>query len=150
MHAGDPPAPGRSPTGVQTGGCLCGKIRFETSGDPRQTVYCHCFFCRRQTGAPVAAFAAFELNAGFRWSRGRPATYRSSPMVERRFCKACGTPLTFKADEEPGRIHIAISAFDDPDRFPPDAHHHIGHKIAWFDVEDALPRLRGAVSSDDR
>ena len=144
MQSGDSP---EKPTGRQTGGCLYGRVRFETEGDSRYTVYCHCFFCRRQTGAPVAAFAEFAAKQSFRWSRGKPATYRSSPNVERRFCKACGTPLTFEADRYPGRIHVAISAFDDPDQFPPAAHDHVEHKISWFDTTDALPRHRGSSVS---
>ena len=136
-----------SPTGPvesPTGGCLCGRLRFETGGSARHTMYCHCVFCRRQTGAPVAAFAEFASTDEFRWSRGRPATYRSSPAVRRTFCRSCGTPLTFEADHYPGRIYVAIGTFDDPDRFPPAAHDHVDHRIAWFDTADALPRHRGS------
>ena len=108
-------------------------------------MYCHCVFCRKQTGAPVAAFAGFGLADDFRWLRGRPATYRSSPGVRRKFCRNCGTPLTFEADQDPGRIYVAISTFDDPDRFAPASHHHVGQKIAWFETADALPRLAGSA-----
>ena len=139
---------GAEPAVLQTGGCLCGKLRFETGGTSRHTMYCHCFFCRRQTGAPVAAFAEFDTTDGFRWSKGRPATYRSSPQVRRKFCRTCGTPLTFEADHYPGRIYVALGAFDDPNRFPPAAHDHVDHRIAWFDTTDSLPRHDG--SSLDR
>ena len=127
----------------QTGGCLCGKIRFEVVGEPRSAMYCHCFFCRRQTGAPVAAFVDCDGVAEFRWVRGRPGAYRSSPGVRRSFCRSCGTPLTFEAEHYPGRIYVAIGTFDDPDCFPPASHAHVDHRIAWFDTADTLPRYRG-------
>ena len=126
------------------GGCLCGAVRFEAAGVPTDTAYCHCFFCRRQTGAPVVAFAGFGTDDAFRWVKGRPAMYKSSPTVRRKFCRRCGTPLTFEADRYPGRIYIAVGAFDDPDRLPPEAHSHWSQRIAWFDTADALPRHSGS------
>lgn len=47
--------------GIQlfVGGCLCGLVRFEATGAPKWTAYCHCRSCRRHTGAPVSAYAGF-------------------------------------------------------------------------------------------
>ncbi len=132
---------------LHPGGCLCGAIRFEATGESDYAIYCHCFFCRRQTGAPVAAFAGFRTNSAFRWVKGKPSTYRSSAPVRRKFCKRCGTPLTFEADDRPELVYIGIGAFDDPDRLPMRAHVHYGHKISWFETTDALPRLNGSSVS---
>ncbi len=41
----------------QTGGCLCGDVRFRLTGPPYEVDYCHCHSCRKHTGAPVAVFA---------------------------------------------------------------------------------------------
>ena len=41
----------------QTGGCLCGDIRFRLTGAPYEVDYCHCHSCRKHTGAPVSVFA---------------------------------------------------------------------------------------------
>ena len=68
------------------GGCLCSAVRFEALGAPRSVFHCHCFSCRRQTGAAVASFAAFKVSDAFRWTKGTPAAYASSPGVTRRFC----------------------------------------------------------------
>jgi hypothetical protein len=135
---------------VHMGGCLCGALRFEAIGAGKPSVYCHCFFCRRQTGAPVTAFVEFRRSDAFRWTKGKPAIYRSSPTVERRFCRRCGTPLTFEATRYGDRIYIAISAFDDPNPLPPpQAHDHWSHKIAWFDTADTLPRHRGSSTATE-
>ena len=39
----------------QTGGCLCGKVRFTTTGPLREVIFCHCSQCRRQSGLYFAA-----------------------------------------------------------------------------------------------
>ena len=128
---------------THTGGCLCGRLRFEAVGEPNRTAHCHCSFCRRQTGAAVATFAGFQIADRFRWLKGAPTIYKSSPNVRRGFCRRCGTPLTFEANDYPGEIYVAISAFDDPDRLPPTMHVHVNQKIAWFDTADNLPRFPG-------
>ena len=39
-----------------TGGCMCGKVRYELDCESSWNVYCHCESCRKHTGAPVVAF----------------------------------------------------------------------------------------------
>ena len=50
---------GEEPTPA-TGGCLCGAVRYEATGDPIVTGYCHCADCRRNSGAPVVTLVMFE------------------------------------------------------------------------------------------
>ena len=126
------------------GGCLCGRLRFEVSGPPNRVTHCHCFMCRRQTGAAVATFAGFRTGGSFRGSKGKAAVYRASATVKRSFCRRCGTPLAYEADFYESEIYLAISAFDEPDRLPPGSHVHVAQKIAWFDTADDLPRYRHA------
>lgn len=123
------------------GGCLCGDVRFEALGAPRAVFHCHCFSCRRQTGAAVASFAVFAtLDDGFRWSKTAPASYHSSPGVTRCFCPRCGTPLSYQANKYPDEIHINIGVFDRPGDLVPRAHFHVAEKVAWFETADHFPR----------
>lgn len=32
------------------GGCLCGQVRYDCSGEPLMTAVCHCPDCQKQTG----------------------------------------------------------------------------------------------------
>jgi len=55
-----------------TGRCYCGATTFHATEQPVAVAYCHCKDCRRVTGAPVAAFAAFDVSAiSFSPSAGR-------------------------------------------------------------------------------
>ena len=36
------------------GGCMCGAVRYEASGERFSVTHCHCLSCRRHTGAPVS------------------------------------------------------------------------------------------------
>ena len=83
--------------GKVTGGCMCGAVRYEASGDPVSVIFCHCESCRRHTGAPVVALAGFKLEQ-VRFTLGERATYESTPGVQRGFCGRCGTPLTWEGD----------------------------------------------------
>ena len=35
------------------GGCLCGAVRFTTTGQPKGVYWCHCQSCRKHSGACV-------------------------------------------------------------------------------------------------
>ena len=34
-----------------TGGCQCGKVRYELTGEPIRLIVCHCTECQRQSGS---------------------------------------------------------------------------------------------------
>jgi len=54
--------------GLMIGGCLCGGVRYEATGEPVFSLLCHCRDCQRQTGS--AYNAAIRVPAvGFRITR---------------------------------------------------------------------------------
>ncbi len=127
--------------GKFTGGCMCGGVRYEASGDPISVIFCHCESCRKHTGAPVVALAGFKLEQ-VRFTLGERATYESTPGVQRGFCRRCGTPLTWEGDgDELGPlIEIHGGTADAPNELAPQLHVHYAERIPWFEVSDALPR----------
>jgi len=102
---------------VLTGGCQCGAVRFALSAAPVKVSICHCRMCQKASGAPFASFADIE-HVNFAWTKGKPATFRSSSIAERDFCRDCGTPLSYRLIDGP-RIEIMTGAFDRPDRVVP-------------------------------
>jgi len=123
-----------------SGGRLCGAVRYEAQGQPKWSCYCHCHSCRRSTGAPVAAFAGFDEEK-FRFTKGEPKVFESSPDVWRSFCGRCGTPLTYRSTRHPGEVHIHIGSLDEPDRLAPEVHVYFEEHISWFDTADAMKRF---------
>jgi hypothetical protein len=115
------------------GSCLCGDVRFSVDGPAKWTSYCHCRSCRRQTGAPVAAYAGFETSK-VRFTARQPATFASSPGVRRGFCPRCGSTLTYEGERWPNEIHIHVGAFDDPSAFAPTGHAFPAERLAWLQI----------------
>lgn len=125
--------------GARSGGCLCGRIRFEAAGQPLWVAYCHCRSCRHQTASPVTLFAGFPPGK-VRFTVS-PAVHASSPGVERGFCGDCGTPLYYACPERwPDEIHLYTATFDAPETFQPGGHGSWHEHLPGFDVRDDLPR----------
>ncbi len=122
-----------------TGGCLCGQVRYEFAGKPLWVVHCHCASCRRHTSSSLATFVGVD-RARFRFTRGTPRVYASSPGVRRSFCGECGSPIAYEADRVPDEVHLYHGTLDDPGMLPAEAHVHVGERVAWFDAADRLPR----------
>ena len=120
-----------------TGGCLCGAVRYEASGEPYHSGYCHCVTCRRASGAPVVAWFSVKL-AGFRVVKGETRTFVSSEHGERRFCPGCGSQLFFDDYRYPDEIDIATASLDAPEKVPPEFHLYDKSRIAWVKFGDGL------------
>ena len=121
------------------GGCSCGAVRYEADGEPFHLTLCHCTDCRRAAGAPAVAWFSVRADA-LRWTQGAPATYRSSPDVERGFCGRCGTPLSYRNDGYPDEIDVTTCSLDDPEGLPPQDHTFASRRLDWLQLADGLPR----------
>ncbi|MDW3225152.1 MAG: GFA family protein [Paracoccaceae bacterium] len=126
-----------------TGRCYCGKTTFHSNRQPTIVSYCHCSDCRRLSGAPVAAFAAFPEDAvSFKPGLGAPVTH--TPGVQRWFCASCGTPLAAQYDYLPDQTYVPLGLMDQAEDLPPALHSHTGSQLAWLDIRDDLERHAGS------
>ena len=122
---------------VTTGRCMCGDIRFEYRGQPIETGHCHCESCRRHTSAPFVTYVVID-KAAFRYTRGEPIIYRSSPRVERTHCARCGSPISYENADE---FALFVGVLDDPAPLKPDRHIRVGEKMPWIVIGDTLPQF---------
>jgi hypothetical protein len=132
-----------------TGGCQCGAVRYLIVGEFGKSGICHCRMCQKAFGNFGAALVKVAANA-LAWTRGRPGEFRSSAIVARGFCAACGTPLYMREDGDQN-YEIAIGSLDDPDAIAPLTEQSgVESKRAWFDAMSGLPaRMTSDCRSPD-
>lgn len=92
-----------------TGGCLCGQIRLEATGQPYRVGVCHCMDCRKHHGALFHASAIFPHSAVK--IEGETAHYAG-----RHFCPRCGSSVFGRTADE---IEVNLGTLDAPDQFTP-------------------------------
>lgn len=132
-------------TEEMAGGCQCGRVRYRVAVRDDDAYLCHCRMCQRATGGVSIAFKGVK-KADVTWER-QPDLYASSPIAERGFCNACGTPLTF-AFPDSDSMDLTVGSFDDPARFQPRHHYAVESMHAqWLDTDD-LPRYRTEDNSN--
>ena len=113
---------------------------------PEIVTYCHCVDCRRLTGAPVAAFAAFPAGSVSLHPDQEPDT--ATQGVVRRFCRQCGSALTAEFDYLPGQVYVPIGVLDDAADLAPSLHAHAEARLPWLHISDDLPR-KGSSARDN-
>ncbi len=121
------------------GGCLCGRIRYETSALPVRVTVCHCRFCQKATGSAYMVEPIFD-KGDFAVVAGSPASYDqisqgSGKTVHIHFCADCGTKLWLTFERFPDAVGIYAGTFDDP---------------CWFDIDPATSKhiFLGVARSD--
>ncbi|WP_425408401.1 GFA family protein [Hyphococcus sp.] len=124
---------------IHRGGCQCGAVRFEANGAPKFVGNCHCAACRKATGAVYSTWVGFEAPK-VAWTAGRPQFFASSPGVQRGFCQACGTPLSYASDKWPGETHLLIGVFDHPGHYTPQGEVFTDEALPFSYVRPARPK----------
>lgn len=122
-----------------SGGCLCGKVRYQCDSPPERSTLCHCATCRRASGANAQGWVTVATKS-FHFTTDLPADYRSSNSVTRTFCQNCGTPLTYWHATWPDEIAFSIGSMDAPNEAPPSDHTWMSEAIAWDKPNDGLKR----------
>lgn len=120
-----------------TGGCQCGRVRYDARIESLEAGLCHCAMCRKATGGYAGAFVEIAIE-NVSWDQ-EPDAYDSSPIAQRLFCRDCGSPLGWRP-KNGDAMDLMLGSFDDPSPFRPVAHGGAERIIeAWLDTKD-LPR----------
>jgi hypothetical protein len=119
-----------------TGGCQCGAVRFRFA-EVKEVTICHCRMCQKASGNYFQGLAAVDRR-GFTWTRGAPAAFRSSELVERDFCRDCGTPLTYRPLDG-GDIWITVGSLDNRADMQPVRQYGIESRVLDLEALAALP-----------
>lgn len=123
------------------GGCHCGSIRYEASGEAITHALCHCSDCRRHAGAPMVGWTMYPASA-VKVTKGTPKIYHSSEHGRRHFCADCGTGVLYTNEQTlPGIIDIQSGTYDDPNLVPAKAHVQVAERIEWIKKINQLPEF---------
>lgn len=123
---------------TQTGGCLCGEIRYTLNADPLLCVTCHCKNCQRQAGTALSVIVGVPEDAVE--VTGEIKTYNdigdSGATVRRQFCGNCGSPVFTRVEQPPGMMFIKAGTLDDTSGLKPAFHCYTKSKQDWIDLGD--------------
>ena len=124
-----------------TGGCFCGAVRYEYSGEPNFAAHCQCNRCRMASGTGHSSFLAVQeadLNlSGDLTFHEAPAD--SGNIVSRGFCPTCGSPIMARNSGWLGVVGLIASCLDDPEVFKPQVVAYRACAASWDKMDPALP-----------
>lgn len=127
-----------------TGGCACGAVRYEISGEPIFSNHCQCRDCQRVSGTGHGSYLTFASRKSVTLTgkaTQRDVTGDSGGVKTHGFCPSCGSPvyLTFAGNPELFTVHAA--SLDDPGRYRPQVVTYAIRGHAWDRLDPALPKF---------
>ena len=121
-----------------TGGCLCGKIRYEITEAPQLTYTCHCTDCQHLTSSAFSMAIAVNDRA-FHLTGIEPrllhAIADSGRVKTRWVCPECGCWICGASSSDEGLRRVRSGTLDDTSWLRPTAHFWTRSKQPWV----ALP-----------
>ena len=129
---------------MYTGGCLCGRVRFEINGPIRHIVYCHCSQCRKAQGSAFAANGIVAASA-FKIVQGEAAltSYESTPGQTKYFCQTCGSPILSRTSARPEQVRVRLGTIESDIQERPMAHIFATSRANWETICGDLPQYEG-------
>ncbi len=127
------------PITLLEGGCLCGQVRYRSSGRPVFVSHCHCQRCRKHSGAVFVTHIGLPVE-NFIWLQEEPTYWNSSKALDRGFCANCGSSTCIRYLDDPSIIVIPVGTLDDAEKIRADRHIMTESKVSWLKIDDDLPR----------
>jgi hypothetical protein len=104
-----------------TGGCLCGALRYEATGEPLFAGHCYCEDCRKASGSGFVPFMGFASSAVRFSGQSRKFTSKAANGKEavRNSCPVCGSLVFGGEIGKDDQFTIYAGSLDDPLPFRP-------------------------------
>jgi hypothetical protein len=131
----------------QTGGCQCGKIRYEITEAPRLVYTCHCRDCQRITGSAFSLGVALSQSA-FYITAGEPRAIQRMPdngRLNTRFvCPDCACWVY--SLPRGGVVRVRAGTLDDTSWLQPTRHIWTRSKQPWITFAESDETFEGQPS----
>ena len=125
-------------TEIHEGGCSCGKVRYQTFGQPARTGVCHCRYCQTRTGSAFG-ISVYFLKENVVKTQGELSEYKfttaSGRSFKQEFCQKCATTLFWTLEVSKGMTGVAGGSFDPPS--------------FWYDIDREVFRRTSAKWIDN-
>jgi len=129
-----------------TGGCFCGKIRYEVNATPQRIHNCHCDNCRKVTGAAFAT-NIFVGENDIVITQGEPNSHShtadSGNTLVKEFCGNCGSQLFGHGTGRPGVKNIKVGSIDDANFVEPIANLYLKSALRFTPIDRSLECFDG-------
>lgn len=122
-----------------TGGCLCGAVRYEVSGEPARIVNCHCDDCRKVTGSAFATNVFFkedDITILQGATKAFQHTSDAGSTMTKEFCEQCGSQLFGFGSRGVGMKSVKAGSMDDPSAIVPALDIYISRKLPGVVLSD--------------
>ena len=131
-----------------TGGCLCGRVKYETTRPLEDVLQCHCENCRRLTGNFVAGVRTNTEDLQIE-SRDDAFQWYDLEYARYGFCQGCGSTIFYQAADRRDTTSVMVGTLDDASRLQL-------HEV-WFADEaqpqntlpDGVPQFHGDGAGQD-
>jgi len=122
-----------------SGGCLCGRVRYEVADAFEYSLICHCSSCRRATGSAFKPFAGIRIEALSIVSGQTSTMHYGDAQAHDVHCDNCGSIL-YSVVRDGAYAHVTLGTLADDPSIRPSAHIFVGSKAPWYEITDSLPQ----------
>ena len=124
---------------VCSGGCSCGAVRYEATGEPLRVSVCHCKECQRRTGSAFGISCYFPEKS-VKILQGTLKSYQrlsdEGRWFKTQFCDVCGSTVLWHLEVLPEAIGIAGGTLDVTDWLNPRLHVWASSAQKWIRFPD--------------
>lgn len=131
-----------------SGGCLCGRIRYEAEVFLKNGYICHCTICQKSTGQPAEITVLIKPGT-LKYLGEEPKYYVSSPSGKRGFCPDCGSRLVWQAlkAEDDWQTNLTVGCLDNPAEARVTSHIYADTQLPWYQPCEHLPKFTEETSA---
>ena len=125
-----------------TGGCFCGRVRYQVAAPLGPGRSCHCSRCRKAFSGAGSAYAEVA-DGSFSWVSGEDnlTQFETAPGWGLCFCSTCGTTLCGTAAGKPHGVTLGSVDGDPGVRI--EMHIFVGSKASWDEIGGQSPQHEG-------
>jgi len=137
------------------GGCACGNVRLNYTGEPSAKALCHCTDCKKITGSSYSTNIVIP-SEGFEVTSGKPKSWTkkadSGESIETFFCGDCGTTMWRETPTFGPNKAFKVGVLDTLQGFndaKPDLELYAPQRASWVQPVAGAKQLKGMPGSEE-